>query len=186
MAHLHPRFIKAATALMFALLSACASPPRSDDAMPLLRLSPASLGATLAQQQQLTITVRGQAHRLDVLLEADPEAVRMAVVSLGQTATRLEWDGRQLTQTRAAWLPQAVTAERILADLQLMLWPADAVRGALPPGWTLDSTPDLRVLSHDGRPVARVRYEAADTSELEHLLEGYRVRVESRNLQAAP
>jgi hypothetical protein len=183
MVRMNLRLSMAAMAVVLATLVGCASAPRGDDTMPLLRLSPASLGATLALQQQLTVTVRGQTQRLDVLLEADAQAVRLAVVSLGQTAARLDWDGRELTQTRAAWWPQAITAERILADLQLTLWPAQAVSSALPPGWTLASTPGLRVLSHDGRPVVRVRYEGGDTSELEHLLEGYRVRVESRNLQ---
>ncbi|HSV34491.1 MAG TPA: DUF3261 domain-containing protein [Ramlibacter sp.] len=153
---------------------------------PPLRLSPASLGANLALQQQLTAMVGSQTHRMELLLEVDSQAVRLAVLNLGQTAARLEWDGEQLTQSRAAWWPQAVTAQRILDDLQLTLWPAEAIRAALPAGWSLASSATLRVLSREGEPVVRVRYQGPYASELEHLREGYRVRVESRVLEAAP
>lgn len=175
----------AAGVLLVALL-ACATQPLKMQDRPSLRLSPASLATTLALQQQLTVTVGEQAHRLDVLLEADTQAVRLAILSLGQTAARLEWDGVQLTQSRAAWFPQAVTAERILDDLQLMLWPADAIRAALPAGWILTNDAGTRVLSRGGEVVVRVRYESATTSELVHVLAGYRLRVESRVLEAAP
>jgi len=171
--------------LQLVLLGCVAAPPAAT-ASPSLRLSPASLGATLALQQQLTVTAAGQTHRLEVLLEADASTVRMAVLSLGQTAARLEWDGARLTQQRAPWWPGLVTAERILDDLQLTLWPAQAVAAALPPGWTLSDGVGLRVLSRDGQAVVRVRYESRNSSELVHLLEGYRVRVESRVLEGAP
>jgi hypothetical protein len=173
----------AATVCCVAALVACAAPARQEQASPQLRLSPASLGATLALQQLLTVTARGQTQRLEVLLEADPQAVRLAVVSMGQTAARLEWDGVKLTQSRAKWWPEAVTAERILDDLQLMLWPAPAVSAALPAGWRLAASADQRVLSRDGQVVATVRYEGPGVSELVHLAEGYRLRVESRALE---
>jgi hypothetical protein len=167
-------------------LMACAAPVPVQPPRAMLRLSPASLGTTLALQQQLTATVGRQAHRFDVLLEADAQSVRLAVVSVGQTAARLEWDGVRLTQSRAPWWPEAVTADRILDDLQLMLWPVDAVRAALPPGWTLEQAPGERVLRHGSRDVVRVQYASARMSELVHLAEGYRVRVESISLEPQP
>jgi hypothetical protein len=170
-------------ALLLALIGCATAPPAP--ASPRLRLSPASLGTTLALQQQLTVTVADQTHSLEVLLEADPQAVRVAVLSLGQTAARLEWDGAKLTQSRAAWWPDTVSAERILDDMQLMLWPAAAVSAGLPPGWSLASSEGLRVLSRDGQAVVHVRYEGPNISELVHLRQGYRVRVQSRVLEAA-
>ena len=172
--------------LVASALTACAAPAAPAAGNLSLRLSPASLGTALALQQQLTVTARGQTQRLDVLLEADAQAVRMAVLSLGQTAARLEWDGKTLTQSRASWWPEAITAERILDDLQLMLWPAPAVSAALASGWSLQANAAQRVLSLDGRPVVVVRYAGGGISELEHLTQGYRIRVESRSLETAP
>lgn len=171
-------------ALLISLVG-CATTVPAAPVSPRLRLSPASLGTTLALQQQLTVTVGDQTHRLEVLLEADAQAVRVAVLSLGQTAARLEWDGANLIQSRASWWPDAISAERILDDMQLMLWPVESVNAGLPAGWSLASSAALRVLSRDGQAVVRVRYETPNVSELVHLRQGYRVRVESRVLDAA-
>lgn len=171
-------------ALLISLVG-CATAPAAP-LSPRLRLSPASLGTTLAVQQQLTVAVGDQTHRLEVLLEADAQAVRVAVLSLGQTAARLEWDGVNLIQSSASWWPDAVSAERILDDMQLMLWPAAAVSAGLPSGWSLASSQGLRVLSQGGQAMVQVRYETPNISELVHLRQGYRLRVESRVLEAAP
>jgi hypothetical protein len=171
-------------ALLLAALVACAAPTQATT--PSLRLSPASLGGTLALQQQLTATARGQTQRMDVLLEADAQSVRLAVLSLGQTAARLEWDGTTLAESHAAWWPAAVSGERVLADLQLVLWPAHAVSAALPRGWSLDVTPGLRVLRHLGQAVVQVEYDGPASAQLTHLREDYVVRVESRVVQGAP
>ncbi len=74
---------------------------RARQAAPVFRLSPASLGKDLAVQQQLSVTTRGETQRVDVLLEVDATAVRLALVTMGQTAARLEWDGHKLSETRA-------------------------------------------------------------------------------------
>lgn len=166
-------------------LGGCAGTPPALEG-PALRLSPASLGAPLALQQQLTLTVAGQTHRMDLLLEADAEIVRLAVLNLGQTAARLEWDGRRLTQVSASWWPERVTAARVLDDLQLMLWPAHAITAALPAGWTLTQEAGLRVLRRGDRDVIRIRYDTPISGELEHVAAGYRVKVESRALGVAP
>lgn len=148
--------------------------------VPALRLSPASLGHPLVLVQRLTVTAQGQSQRLDVALEADADGVRMAVVALGQIVARLDWDGQTLRETRAAGWPETARGERILGDLQLVHWPAEAVRAALPPGWTLALAPGERILRHLGRPQVKVRYLSAEEVELENLAQGYRLRIESR------
>lgn len=170
------------------LVAGCASAPTpttNEPDSPLLRLAPASLGRTLALQQQLTVTARGQTRRLDVILEADADSVRLAMMNLGQTVARLEWDGRELTQTRASWWPAAVKGERILSDLQLVLWPAQAISAALPGGWTLDAQDSERVLRRQGTVVATVNYPSATRAELVNLQDGYRLDIDSRPLGAS-
>ncbi|MBI2769164.1 MAG: DUF3261 domain-containing protein [Burkholderiales bacterium] len=166
---------------MLPLMTACAS-MAPVPAPPLLRLSPASLGGDLALRQRLTIGVGGTTHSLEAVLEADAQAVRLAVVSLGQTAARLEWDGQTLTQSRADWWPAAIGGDRILSDLQLMLWPAAAVSAALPQGWTLEHTPQRRQLRFDGNTVVQVDYLSPAQSELNQFQARYRIRVDSQKL----
>lgn len=169
------------TVLLALALTACASGP-APTAVPLLRLSPAALGQPLALQQRLTVDAQGRRQQLEVGLEADAQAVRLAVLDLGQTVARLEWDGRQLTEARAAGWPDAVRGERILSDLQLVYWPADAIRAALPAGWTFSVQPGERSLRLGERAVVQVRYPATDAAELENLVERYRIRIDSRAL----
>jgi hypothetical protein len=134
-------------------IAGCATSPRAveapvavDASRPLLRLAPAALGRTLALQQQLTVTHGTETHRLEALLEADATELRLVVQAVGRSALRLRWDGTQLEQTRADWLPPQLGGERVLSDLQLAYWPVEAITAALPAGWTLEATDAHRVL----------------------------------------
>jgi hypothetical protein len=167
------------TALLALALAACAT-GSAPAAVPLLRLSPAALGQTLALHQRLTVDAQGRRQQLEVALEADTKGVRLAVLDLGQIVARLEWDGRELQESRAAGWPEAVRGERILSDLQLVYWPAEAIRPALPAGWTLATQGGVRSLQFGDLAVMQVRYPAAGVAELENLLQGYRIRIDSR------
>ncbi|WP_411883744.1 DUF3261 domain-containing protein [Polaromonas sp. YR568] len=171
-----------AAMLAAAMLSACAAMPSTSpaSATPLLRLAPSSLGRELAVVQQLEVNAAGQTRSLDVAFEADAQSVRMAFMQLGQTIARLEWDGRQLAQSLAPGWPKVVSAERVLSDLQLVWWPAGAVRAGLAPGWQLVESPQTRELLHEGRVVTSVRKLAPDHVELTQHAEGYTVQVRTR------
>lgn len=165
------------------LLAACASPgpvARPQVELPPLRLSPASLGKSLSLQQRLHFAFGTQKRDLDALLEADPGEVRLLVQAMGQSGVRLSWNGSELQERRAPWLPPAVRGERVLDDLQFVLWPADAIRAALPSGWTLEESDGERSLQRDGRVWLRASGDAANgNAMLENLAEGYRLQIES-------
>lgn len=168
----------------------CATSPRAmqapalvDASRPLLRLPPAALGRTLALQQQLTITHGTETHRLDALLEADATELRLVVQAVGRSALRLRWDGTQLEQTRADWLPPQLAAERVLSDLQLAYWPAAAISAALPAGWTLEADDAHRVLREGDVVVTEVRYPSARRIEIEQHRDDFRLDIESVPLQ---
>jgi hypothetical protein len=165
------------------LVSACALQPKALPAMPVLLLRPQALDRPLALQQRLTVTAAGRTLQVEMALEADHDGVRMVLLDLGQAVARLEWDGRELTERRGQGLPAHVRTERILGDVQLVHWPAEAIQSALPLGWTLTASTTERTLRHEGRPVLRVRYPAHQVAELENLAEGYTVRVESRQME---
>jgi hypothetical protein len=163
-----------------ATLAGCAlpRPPRSLPDAYSLRLSPASLGRELTLQQRMTVSVHGHTQQMDVALEVDAQAVRLAVLAFGQTVARLDWDGRELHETRAPGWPPAVTGSRVLSDLQLVHWPADAIRAGLPMAYSLDATPQERVLRVGSTTLARVRYPVPGAAEVENVAAHYRLRLD--------
>ena len=162
-------------ALPLLALVGCVHLPRPELPM---RLSPASLGRELALQQRMTVTAFGHSQQFDIALEADADAVRLAVLAFGQTLARLEWDGRELRETRVRGWPPVITGGLVLRDLQLVHWPLDAIQPILPLGWTIQSDGDGRQVRFSGRTVIRVRYPAAGSAELDNLVSGYKLRLD--------
>ncbi|WP_029049623.1 DUF3261 domain-containing protein [Cupriavidus sp. amp6] len=182
-----------ALALSAALAAGCASPGAAPQhaaqqarATALLRLPPASLQRDLKLQQHITVEfqMQGRTERRELmaLLEADAAHTRLAAVAGGQVLARLDWDGTNLQVSRSPWTPAELQPERILSDLQLSLWPADAIRDALPAGWTFEVTPALRQLRQGTETVAEVRFPDAVTTLFVQYRDGYRLTI--RNLPA--
>jgi hypothetical protein len=155
-------------------------------AVPQLRLAPALLGRSLALQQHIDVRAPGHAQALDVMLEADPRHVRLAVLALGQVAARLDWDGVTLDESRVSWWPPQVSGARILADLQLAEWPLAAVQGALPPGWSAAEQDGVRMLRHGDEIVTTVTHRAPDLVEIAQRRAPYTLTIASRPLEPAP
>ncbi len=161
------------------LLAACAHRmPPAAIALPPLRLAPAALGGELAAQQRLQFRFGAQQRELDALLEVDAGEVRLAVQAMGQSGVRLQWDGKQLHEQRAPWLPAAVRSERVLDDLQFSLWPIEAIRAALPPGWSVEDDGRERRLVHEGEAWLRVT-RLADRLQLVNRAEGYQLDIQT-------
>lgn len=170
--------------LLALVLAACATaPPLAAPSRepPPLRLAPALLGHPLNLQQHITVITPGRQQEIDVLLEADAAHVQLGIVAMGQLAARLDWDGITLTETKAAWWPQAVSGSRILGDLQLTLWPVAAVQAALPAGWRLVEAGPVRTLSQDGDVVTVITRTSPHGVELEQRRERFMLRIDSRD-----
>lgn len=177
------RLIAIACAALALALAGCATPPaEAARATPQLRLAPALLGRPLNLQQHLTLQAPGRDQQLDVLLEADAQHVRMGLVAMGQVAARLDWDGSTLTESRAPWWPPEVSGARILSDLQLTLWPVDAIRAALPAGWRLVEDGNVRTLTQDGQVVTVITRINPLLVQLDQRREHFRLKIESREL----
>ncbi|WP_265305886.1 DUF3261 domain-containing protein [Verminephrobacter eiseniae] len=165
-----------AAMVALAALAGCAVRPLLPVA-PMLRLAPSALGREWTVVQQLEVQAGGQKRSLDIALEVDAQSVRMAFMQWGHTVARLDWDGRQLEQRLVPGWPDAVSAERVLSDLQLVWWPATAVRAALAPGWRLAESRQTRELSYAGRTIASIRMVAPGHIELIQHADGYAVQV---------
>jgi hypothetical protein len=148
----------------------------------LLRLPPSALGRDLALRQHLQVEVGGRMIEFDALLEADATELNLALLVFERPLARLHWDGSTLQSDRQPGWPAAVSAERVLSDLGLLLWPAAAVAAALPPGWTLSADASQRELRWQGEPVERVTYRSPSQVLIEHRLDGYRMTIESIDL----
>mgnify|MGYP003620146536 CR=1 FL=1 len=146
---------------------------------PVLRLPPSALPGALALPQH------GDRHdTVDALVENDASNTRLVIHAQGQVALRLEWDGKQLTQKRAPWLPAALDGERVLSDLQLVFWPIDAIAASLPAGWSLREESGRRVLRQGESIIATVDYPQPLQAQLEQHALGYTLDIASSEVES--
>jgi hypothetical protein len=171
------------TLILFLLLAGCATTPAPQPARLGLRLAPAALGASIARQQHLKVERDGRIDELDAALEVDPDHLELVGLAFGQRVLSLSYDGKEFTSWRHVMLPSQVRAEDVLEDLQLTLWPKDAIANALPTGWTIEDDGLRRTLYMNGTVVTVINYQAmprwSGTVVLENLRYHYRLTIQS-------
>lgn len=176
-------FAERAAALACALLLAACSARQEAPARLGLRLHPAELDATVSAQQHLTVERDGSTNDLDAALEIDPTRVSLVGLALGMRVLSLDFDGRELREWRHAMLPSQVRAADVLEDLQLTLWPVEAIARALPPGWQVEDQGLRRTLRRDGEVVATITYSGLPrwqgTAVLDNVRYQYRLTIVS-------
>jgi hypothetical protein len=146
-------------------------------------LAPAALGATLSLQQHLTIERQGRVDDLDAALEVDAERLDLVGLRLGQRIVALHFDGRELRSWRHPLVPAGLRAEDVLEDLQLALWPIDAIEKSLPAGWSISEANRRRMLRLGDAPIMMIEFSAeprwSGKIELTNLRYRYRLTIES-------
>jgi Protein of unknown function (DUF3261) len=148
-----------------------------------LKLAPATLGASISLQQQIRVERQGGFEDLQAALEVDAERLDLVGLVLGQRVLSLHYDGRALQSWRHPMLPAQLRGEDVLEDLQLALWPADAIKEALPPGWRIEERGRRRTLVLDDQPVMEIDYSGEPRwigkIDLANLRYHYRLTIES-------
>jgi hypothetical protein len=148
-----------------------------------LRLAPAVLGEAISVQQTLRVQREGRVDHLDVALEVDAEGLQMVGLAFGHRVLRLNYDGQMLQTWRHFLLPPEVRAEDILEDVQLTLWPVEAIRQALPPGWRIEEEGLRRTLYLADKAVMTIDYSNpsrwSGRVELRNLRYDYRLTIQS-------
>ena len=161
----------------------CASGSRPQAGRLRLALSPASFGTTVSLQQHVHVEYAGRDADLDALLDISPDSLTLVGLTLGRRVMTLRFDGTRLTEERHPLVPGEVQGADILTDMQLALWPVDAVRGGLPSPWSVEELAGTRLFSVGGRRAIEITYEGtprwSGTVTLRDLLSGYRLVVQS-------
>ena len=125
-----------------------------------LALAPAALQQSISLQQHVEVQQGGKSVEFEAVLDVNPQVVTLVGLAFSQRVFTLRYDGSRLEESRSRMLPREVQAADVLSDLQLALWPVDAVRAALPKGWTLTDSANERVLSESDTVRTTVRYTA--------------------------
>ena len=105
----------------------------------------------------------------------------MTLACLGPFSHRLialSWDGVKFQRELDPAVPRNLPVELILRDLQLVYWPAEVIRRALPSGWELKLKAGTREYINNGKEVIEVRYAGdrfKDPIEFEHKAAEYKL-----------
>lgn len=175
----------AATLALAAALAGCASAPPPPARLG-LKLPPAALGQSISVQQHLKVERAGRVDDMDVALQVEPDAIDMVGLAFGQRVLTVHYDGTQVKEWRHVMLPSQVRADDVLEDMQLTLWPVDAVAQALPAGWRIIEEARgngfLRTLTLHDEPILQITYSGSPrwsgTVVLDNLRYKYRLTIQ--------
>lgn len=163
------------------LAAACTSPVERQLAQSARTLAPAAAGGERIFEQLITISHEDHSQRFIAAGEICDDAMTLALLSPeGLEVLRLRHDADGVhTRVRRA-LPEWLDSEAILADMQFIYWPAEALEQTWGPSWSLREDADGRTLLRNGQAWARADFDIApweSDARLEHLRFGYRLEI---------
>lgn len=168
-------------ALPLLLSTACAM--FGAGSMPERALAPPAAVDDRSFQQILTVYTDTAERRLIAAGQIRNGVLVLALLTpAGMELLRLRHDADGLVVHRERDLPPGMTPRAMLADFQLVHWPAEALRAAWGDRWTLIDRTRQRILSYRSQPQVRVEYDGQrwhDPVELEHRQYGYRLQVKT-------
>jgi len=156
MIHIRSLFIMLLATLA---LTACASFWLSGG-LPLLEIAPATLGERTVEQR-VTITWPNEQRTLETVFDIRSDTLTVIGLALSARLFSFDYNGKEIIETQPP--SGGLSAVRIMNDLLLAYAPLDALRAALPAGWTvreeqgrrqvfLDETLNISIHYVDGLP----------------------------------
>ncbi len=174
--------VKVIAASLLLVLAGCANTPPPVARLN-LKLAPSALGEAVSLQQHLKVERNGRIDELDAAIEVDDKRVEVVGLAFGQRVLTVRYDGKDLTTWRHVMLPAQVRGEDVLADMQLALWPVEAIAASLPAGWRIEEKDMLRSLYLDQELVTTIAYSAKPrwlgTIKMNNLRYKYMLTIES-------
>jgi hypothetical protein len=139
------------------------TPPESPTAEPALA-PPDAVGARRASQ---VIRAAYGARAVTLRTAIEVNAAGLEVVGVSATGQRLftaRYDGTKISAEKSPFVPASLDPARVLADMQLALWPLPAVQAAFAGRGLAVSEPfaGMRRLMRGDRLLAEVHYAGAD------------------------
>ncbi len=163
------------------LAAACTSPVERQLAESTRALAPAAAGGERIFEQLITISHEAHSQRFIAAGEICDGAMTLALLSPeGLEVLRLRHDAAGVHTRVRRELPEWLDSEAILADMQLVLWPAEALEQAWGPSWSLREDAGGRTLLRDGQAWSRADFDSdpwQSGARLEHLRFGYRLEI---------
>jgi hypothetical protein len=178
-----------AAMLLAGVLAGCVShPPQATGSV-----RPLVAPSTMAVEKSVSQIVRGAFGPRDMTLNCvvtikDATMTIVGLSALGLRVFTIRYDGTTTSVDNSLPVPSQLTPERLLADLQLVYWPLQALAPVLSSaGWQLtEPAPGTRRLRRDDRIVAEVHYSGDDPwsgrSWLVNLEHGYTLNIDSQSL----
>ena len=119
---------------------------------------PDDLGRVLEAAQLVVARYGDQTYTFECRLSATGERFSFVGLDmLGRRALSVVWTDSGVTAEKAAWLPEALRPEQILADMVLLYWPAAIVRQSLS-GGKLEESASERAFKSQGKEAIRIEY----------------------------
>lgn len=175
-------------ALSLLLLTACTLTGAGHP--PERALAPPAAVGDRSFQQVLTVRTDASERRLIAAGQVRDGVLVLALLTPeGVELLRLRQDADGLDVRRERDLPSGMTPRAIVADFQLIHWPASALRTEWDGRWDLTERARHRILSYRGEPRVRVAYGDRPWGEpvtLEHLQYGYRLEVRTLSHDRRP
>jgi hypothetical protein len=144
-----------------ALLSSCAVLNKFYDSKQavLMPMAPPE-GPSRRVVQQITAQWPDRKETLLCVLELDKQHIAMAgLTNDGVSLFNLTYDGKTIVSDKSPFLPDSVSPEFIIADLQLVYWPLTVLQKSLYGSpWRLEGDTNHRRLYYQGNKAIEVNY----------------------------
>ena len=125
----------------------------------------ATFGEYREIQRGLEIRVGDRIHYAQARLGLTPESTHITITDEGdRLMVEMRYGEGRLNVRRTPYLPPEISADDLIADLQLALWPLERLRAGLTPGWTLAADDEGRILRFNGATESRVDYQSEEPS----------------------
>jgi hypothetical protein len=148
--------------------------------------TPADLARSVEAVQLISAHYGDQTFVFESRISITPERFFLVSVdSLGRKAMSITWTGGGIYYEAAAWVPEQLRPENVLADIVILYWPEDSVRRALI-GGTLQAAPQRRAIVANNKDVIRAEFRPtrpddpwSGTLRYENLAWGYSLDIQS-------
>ncbi|TAK59787.1 MAG: DUF3261 domain-containing protein [Methylobacter sp.] len=121
------------------------------------------LGPARRIVQQIDAVWGDRQESLLAVLELDSRHIAMAGLSNdGLSLFNLTYDGKHVVSDKSLLLPESVSPEFIISDLQLVYWPIAELQKILPAEWRLETGQNTRILTVRNNKQVEVNYLSPD------------------------